>query len=71
MADTYIIQKETLTNMANKMRVISGGTALMTLAEMTAELSNHVHKSKVFHCYVGMMPPNDNVGNDGDVFFLV
>lgn len=71
MADTYIIQKETLTNIANKMRIISGSTELMSLSEMSQELNNCVHNSTVFHCYVGMMPPNNNVGSDGDVFFLV
>lgn len=71
MADKYLIQKETLTNIANKMRIITGTTDLMSLSDMSTLLNHCVHDSKTFRCYVGMMPPNNNVGSDGDVFFLV
>lgn len=71
MAEEYIIQKKSLTNIADQIRSITGTTKPMSFAEMSAALNNCVDKSTVFNCYVGMMPPNNNVGNNGDVFLLL
>ena len=71
MAEQYLIQKTTLTNLANNLRHVADSEAQLSFDDMNTIVKNCVHKSKVFNCYVGMMPPNDNVGNDGDVFLLV
>ncbi len=67
----YLIQESTLISFGNAARAISGQTTPLTLSEILACFNNSTNTNKTFQCYVGMMPPNNNVGNDGDIFFLV
>lgn len=67
----YVIQSETLDGLGEAMREISGKTELLNLNSLRQEILNCYYNTNVFHCYVGMMKPNDSVGKDGDIFLLV
>lgn len=66
----YLIQEETLTGIADSIRSVRGIVDVIPLSSFTTEINNTISKDVVFNCYVGMMPPNNNVGRDGDVFLL-
>lgn len=67
----YIIKEETLKQLHDTMRSVDKTTDPFPVLDLKTKISNCYYTTEVFHCYVGMMVPNNNVGKDGDVFLLV
>ena len=78
MDEYYIIKKSTLTNIANRTRLITGETGLLSLTDIDSVMKKISlnggygdDDGNTSYFYVGMMQPYDTVGKDGDIFFLV
>lgn len=67
----YLIQDTTLTGIADSIRAARGIAGAIPLSNFAIEISNIINNEMFCHCYVGMMPPYNNVGDNGDIFFLV
>ena len=67
----YLIQDTTLINLGDAARSMTGRNTKFALSEIIFECKNAISQSRTNTFFVGMMPPNDSVGNDGDIFFLV
>lgn len=69
--EEYLIQGETLTSLGDAARSMTGRNTKFSLSEIIFECKNAISQSNTNTFFVGMMPPNNSVGNDGDIFFLV
>ena len=67
----YLIQDTTLKSLGDAVRSMTGRNTKLALSEIVFECNNAIGQNKTNNLFVGMMPPNDSVGNDGDIFFLV
>lgn len=73
MTNEYLVKKETLDNIADAVRSVTGGSAYLSLNDISLSIRklSSSGSERSYECFVGMMQPYNTVGKDGDLFFLV